>query len=439
MRLLAATFAVALCAASSAQAREINRYNVGGWQVGVFTNDQSGRFSHCAASANYRNGLTLLFSVSESLEWAIGFSSPEWRLTQGRDFDVEFRIDGGRVHSVRGRAVTDRLVRATLPDRVELFNQFRLGLRMVVSLNDNPEVTFNLSNTNAMLTEVLNCARRTKGYSENPTSNNNDRPRGDDRNTRPRNDDRDVRPRNDNRPRESERDTGSRSDFRTPAAPQQNRVTQTPQTPNRNDGGSSGSYRASEQGDNRVARVPPPDRERDDTTRQTDRRPVSPPANTPALGPTPDSRQEATQVATDILRRANFSFEFQKPEQLNADLRERHDVVWRADEFLGTLRIYPDARADNIERVRSSVISADTAACKGTLDTGTLPAMADSKSVTMFTACKGSPVSSTYYILLPRRRGGIYLLGIAGTGEVAARLQNVANAYRTVALEVVEK
>jgi hypothetical protein len=159
---------------------------------------------------------------------------------------------------------------------------------------------------------------------------------------------------------------------------------------------------------------------RDDTTRRTERRPVAPPANTPALGPTPDSRQEATQIATDILRRANFSFEFQKPEQLNADLRERYDVVWRADEFLGTLRIHPDARADNIERVRSSVISADTAACKGTLDTGTLPAMADSKSVTMFTACKGAQVSSTYYILLPRRRGGIYLLGIAGTGEVAS-------------------
>lgn len=438
MRLLAATLAVALCAASSAQAREINRYNVGGWQVGVFTNDQSGRFSHCAASGNYRNGLTLLFSVSESLEWAIGFSSPEWRLTPGRDFDVEFRIDGGRLQSVRGRAVTDRLVRATLPDRVELFNQFRLGLRMVVSLNDNPEVVFNLSNTNAMLTEILNCARKNKGYSENPASN---RPRNDDRDTRPRNDD---RPRNDNRPPESERDTGSRSDNRTPAIPPQNqnrvtRMPQAPQTPQRDERGFSGSFRASEQGDNRVARVPPPDRERDDDVRRNERRPVAPPADAPALGPTPDSRQEATQIATDILRRANFSFEFQKPEQLSADLRDRYDVVWRADEFLGTLRIHPDARADNIERLRSSVISADTAACKGKLDTGTLPAMADSKSVTMFTACKGDQLSSTYYILLPRRRGGIYLLGIAGTGEVATRLQNVAHAYRTVALEVVEK
>lgn len=422
MRLVTATLAVALCAASQAAAREINRYDVGGWQVGVFTNDQSGRFSHCAASGNYRNGLTLLFSVSESLEWAIGFSSPEWKLREGQNFDVEFRIDGGRVNNVRGRAVTNRLVRATLPDSAELFNQFRYGLRMVVSLNDNPDVAFNLSNTNPMLTDILNCARKYKGYVDRTS----DSPRGNDR---------DDRPRNDNRPRDSERDTGSRSDNRTPLPPP-NRTVQPPQ---RNDGiGSSGSYRG-EPNDNRMARTPDQERDRDRDTTRLERRPVAPPVNAPALGPTPDSRAEATQIATEILRRANFTFEIQKPEQLGANMRDRYDVAWRAEEFQGTLRIVPEARAETIDRVRSDVISTDTAACKGKFDTGTLPAMADSKSVTMFTTCKGEQTSSTYYILLPRRKGGIYLLGIAGTGEVAARLQSVAYAYRTVALEVLEK
>ena len=44
-----------------------------------------------------------------------------------------------------------------------------------------------------------------------------------------------------------------------------------------------------------------------------------------------------------------------------------------------------------------------------------------------------------YYIAIPLRQGGLYLIGISGSGEVAARLQNVANAYRTVALEVLER
>ena len=417
MRLLAATLAVALFATTGTSAREINRYNVGGWQVGVFTNDQSKRFSHCAASGNYRNGLTLLFSVSESLEWAIGFSSPRWNLTRGRNFEVEFRIDGGRVHRVNGRAVTDRLVRATLPDSVELFNQFRRGLRMVVSINDNPDVTFNLSNTNAMLSDILNCARKYKGYADN------DRPRDDDRNTQPR---------NDNRPRESERDTGSRSDIRTPTPPP-SRNTQVPQ---RNDGGSSGSFRASEEND-RIVRMP--DRDRDNDTTRQERQPVAPPATNTNLGPTPDSRTEATQIATDILRRANFTFEFQQPEQLKGDLRDKYDAVWRADGVLGTLRILAGPRAVAVERIRGDLISSDALTCKGKFASGALPAMSGSQSVSVYTSCEGGENWATYYIVVPRRKGGIYLLGIAGTGEVAARLQNVANAYRTVALEVLEK
>lgn len=426
-----ASLAAAVSLATTAQAAQIHSYKVATWDVGVYTNDQSGRFTHCAAAARYQSGITLLFSVSGNLEWAIGFSSPEWNLREGRNFDVEFRIDNGRVNNASGRAVTDRLVRATLPDSAELFNQFRYGYRMVVSINDNPQVVFNLSNTNAMLTDVLNCARKYKGHVERAGN----RPREDDRDARP-NDNRDNRP-NDNRqpnPREEERDTGRRGDNRTPPPAT---TTQT----RRNDGvGSSGSFRGDEN-DNRASRTPQQnrDRERDQDITRLERGPVAPPSTTQALGPTPDSRAEATQVATEILRRANFTFEFQKPEQLSATLRDRYDVVWRSEEFTGTLRILPDTRAETIERVRAGVVSADTAACKGKLESGTLPAMADSKSVTMFTTCKGSETSSNYYLIFPRRKGGIYMLGISGSGEVATRLQSVAYAYRTVALEVLEK
>lgn len=412
----AIALAAAACAAQPAAAREINRYDVGGWQIGVFTNDQSRRFSHCAASANYRNGLTLLFSVSESLEWAVGFSSPEWNLTPGRNFDIDIRIDGNQPLSVNGRAVNTKLLRATLADSAALFNQFRYGYRMVVRVNDNREAVFNLTNTNAMLTEILNCARKSKGYVDGPGGD--DRPRQDDRNTQPRNSD----------PRIDERDTGRRSDNRT--VPQQQQQTQT------NGTGSSGSF--SNQGSTRLANtpMPPRGRERDIDGPRSDRRP-DPPLNVNAA-PTPETRAEATRVASDILRRANFTFEFQKPEQLSGELQKRYDVVWRADEFQGSLRILPAARADTIEQVRKDVISADSAACKGKFDSGALPAV-DTKSVTMFTSCKASEVSSTYYLILPRRQGGIYLLGILGSGDAAARVQNVAGAYRTVALEVVER
>lgn len=399
MRVFAiATFAAAVSLATPVNAASITNYNVGGWDVAAFTDDKTSRFTHCAASARYKSGILLLFSVSDTLQWSIGFSSPEWELRPGRDFNVDYRIDGGRVNNARGIAANTRLIRATLPDSVELFNQFRYGTRLVVSVDDRTPVNFDLTNTNAMLTEVLRCAQKYKGQVDRPSN----RPRGGER--------------------EGDRDAGPRSDNNRPPA-------------NRSTGvGSDGSYR--ERNDNnRVARVPDRD---DDVRRPRQQEPNQPRATTP-VGPTPESRAEATQIATDILRRANFTFEFQKPEQLSGNQRDRHDVVWRAEEFLGTLRIFPEARAETIERVRSDIISADTTACKGKFDSGTLPASADSKSVTMFTSCKGDQTSSTYYIILHRRQGGIYLIGIAGSGEAAARLQGVAGAYRTVALEVLDR
>lgn len=407
--LTAATLAAAASLAVPANAATITSYKIAGWNVGAYTNDSTNRFSHCAASAEYRNGLILLFSVSESLQWSIGFSSPEWNLRQGREFNIEYRIDGGRINEARGVAASNRLIRASLPDSAELFNQFRQGYRLVVSVNDNPQASFNLTNTNPMLVEILRCAQKFKGHVERADRTPNDR-QPENRNPESRN------------PDVSERDLGTGDTNRSPRSEQNTGV------------GSSGSYRERNPND-RVSRAP--DRnERPSPERETDRRPAD---SRPAIGPTPESRSEATNIATDILRRANFTFEFQKPEQLAANMRDRYDVVWRSDEFLGSLRILPDTRAETIDRVRADATAADAENCKGKFDSGALPAPSDSKSVTIFTTCKGEQTSSAYYIILPRRKGGIYLLGVNGSGEAAERLQGVATAYRTVALEVIEK
>lgn len=200
-KLTMALAAAAALAASGASAEQIRSYKVGNWDVGVYTNDKTGRFTHCASAVRYKSGITLLFSVTDTLEWAIGFSSPDWDLRQNRQIDVEFSIDGRRRHVVTGRAVTRTLVRATLPDNAALFNQFRYGLRLVASVDGSREVLYNLTSTAAMLTDILNCAKRYKGYVANAR---NDRDNRSDRNDRNDRDDRDG----DNRPGVSERDTG---------------------------------------------------------------------------------------------------------------------------------------------------------------------------------------------------------------------------------------
>jgi hypothetical protein len=379
-----------------ANAAVIQQFKVADWDIGAYTNDQSGRFSHCAAAGRYKNGITLLFSVTESLEWAVGFSSPEWNLRQGRQFDVEFRIDGGKLHTVNGRAVSNRLLRATLPDNAELFNQFRYGNQLVARVESNPEARFKLSNTAAMLTEVLKCARKYKGHvanSANPKATNQ---------------------------RAQERDTGNND------RPRQN--------PNSGTGSSSGSNAD----DTRNTRLR--DREDDMPNRfNQDQQPQQ--QQTPAnIGPTEETRAEAAELATNILRRANIpDFQIQKPDQLSANFRDKYDVVWKAEGITGTLRVLAGPRANTVEKIRAEVVASDVAACKGRFATGVVPATSGSQAATIQTSCDGDPAWAVYYIATPRRKGGIYLLGIFGAGEAAARLQSVTNAYRLVALEVLER
>ncbi len=415
MRALAiATFAAAVSLAVPANAATIINYKVSGWDMAAFTDDRSGRFTHCAASARYRSGILLLFSLTDSFRWSIGFSSPDWNLRQGRDFDVDFRIDGGRLNTVRGIAANNRLIRATLPDSVGLFNQFRQGLRLVVRVDDNAPVTFNLTDTNVMLTEILRCAQKYKGY----VARTGDRPPSAPRDASPRETGpRDLTPNN-----SVQRDANPRQDNRTPLQERNTGV------------GSSGTYRESID-DNRVARRP----DRDTDTPRPQNQPTPPPSNTPTVGPTAESRAEAVEIATDILRRANFTFEMQKPEQLADNLRNKYDAVWRSDGILGTLRILSGSRDNTVDKIRGELIASDAGTCKGKFASGALPAMSGSQSQTIYTSCESQNNWSVYYIAVPRRKGGIYLLGIAGTGETAARVQNVASAYRTVALEVLEK
>lgn len=375
MRLFAvATVTASLLATAPGSAATIQTYKVANWDLGAYTNNNTGRFSHCAASGRYRNGLTLIFSVTWSLDWGISFLNPEWNIREGRVLDIDFRIDGGRVNTASARAVSSRQIVAKLPDSADLFNQFRYGSRLIVSINDGKPVPFNLSDTNAMLTEVLRCANRHKGYVD----------------------------RSGTRLGENERDNSLRDN----------------------------SLR-----DNRVTRMP----DGNDDSLRAGRQPAQTPSSTPALAPTTESRAEATEIATNILRRANFDFEFQKPDQLTPNLRDKYDVVWRADGMLGTLRILSGSRETTVDKIRGELIASDAGTCKGKFASGAVPGMTGSQSQTIYTSCEGQANWSVYYIAVPRRKGGIYLLGVAGTGDVAARVQNVASAYRTVALEVLER
>jgi hypothetical protein len=60
----------------SAQGAPLWNNRLADWSIGAYTDEQSGTFSHCAASAVYKSGISLFFSVSHNLSWRMGFASP---------------------------------------------------------------------------------------------------------------------------------------------------------------------------------------------------------------------------------------------------------------------------------------------------------------------------------------------------------------------------
>lgn len=144
-----------------AEASRYKRISYGTWKGGIYINDKTGEFSHCVVSANYKSGITLLFSVTRSINWQVGFSKKTWNLTVGNKYQVRYQVDRHKVFSGTARAVTKKLSTIKLPATARLFNQMRRGRVLRVEAGDDL-LKFNLTGTKRMLSRLLRCAKRNK-------------------------------------------------------------------------------------------------------------------------------------------------------------------------------------------------------------------------------------------------------------------------------------
>ena len=68
--------------------------NLGHWSGGAFTNEKTGAFSHCAASAGYQNGFLLTIGQNAERTWLLAIANPSWNLTLGETFPIDLTFDG---------------------------------------------------------------------------------------------------------------------------------------------------------------------------------------------------------------------------------------------------------------------------------------------------------------------------------------------------------
>src|SRR5882672_12442618 len=115
-RVVAAIFLI-LSVVTPADARgPYGSIKVAGWSGGAYTDDQTGAFSNCVVSANYKSNINFGVLVTKALSWALAFSHPNWALTSGQKFPIVLSFDGRNTFNVDGIAMSATSVIVPMPD-----------------------------------------------------------------------------------------------------------------------------------------------------------------------------------------------------------------------------------------------------------------------------------------------------------------------------------
>lgn len=122
---------VLLLAGSTASARgPYGSLAVAGWSGGGFTDDSTGEFSNCIASASYKSGIIFGVLVSNTYNWVLAFTHPSWALTKGQKFPIVLSFDGRNTFNVDGTAVAAATIMVQMPDNSALIKSFRAAHTM---------------------------------------------------------------------------------------------------------------------------------------------------------------------------------------------------------------------------------------------------------------------------------------------------------------------
>jgi S1-C subfamily serine protease len=161
MWLRSSIFAVSLlCAVGPAEAAgPFGTIRVGNWSGGAFTDDSNGKFSHCAASTPYANGMTLLVGQNSSNAWLLGFANPAFRFKKGENLTIDTTFDGQAEVRLFAVATSEVMVTSVLPTNVA--RAFQKASLMVAVARGTP-FQFSLTSTAPMITAVANCVTRVK-------------------------------------------------------------------------------------------------------------------------------------------------------------------------------------------------------------------------------------------------------------------------------------
>lgn len=154
-----AVFLLTLGLVTQAQARgPYGSIKVAGWSGGAFTDDRTGEFTDCIASANYKSGINFGVVVSKTVSWALAFNHPSWALAAGQKFPIVLSFDGRTTFNVNSMALSGSMVVVPMPDTSDLIKSFRAARTMSAFAQGNL-FQFDLVGTSVLLPALVNCVR----------------------------------------------------------------------------------------------------------------------------------------------------------------------------------------------------------------------------------------------------------------------------------------
>jgi hypothetical protein len=167
--LIAGAISLTFPASTGQAAGPMRPFQVGLWSGGAFTNDQTGNFSHCAASVGYNTGILMVVLIDRSFGWALGFTSDRWNFPPNAQSPVQLRFDGGPVFNVVATALQPKLVKIPMPNNSRLINTFRYALQMTATA-EGQSAPFALTNTSKLMPQLADCVRTSLALEDRPSN-----------------------------------------------------------------------------------------------------------------------------------------------------------------------------------------------------------------------------------------------------------------------------
>jgi S1-C subfamily serine protease len=148
-----------IVASTALAAGPFGTIKVGEWNGGIYTNNDTGAFSHCGVGTTYGNGVTLIVGREASNAWLIGFAGPNFQFNKGETFAIDVLLEGQIRARLVGTALARDFVQAILPAGVA--SDFGKASFMAATVMGNT-YQFNLVSTESLMSVLTSCVAKAK-------------------------------------------------------------------------------------------------------------------------------------------------------------------------------------------------------------------------------------------------------------------------------------